>query len=130
MALGANTRNPSAIDAYLIDPVTGTSDLVVKNEALATLEDVSRDRKTGLVSRLVGRGDNNLYLVNLDTGSETLLTPHTGPGTFSGELAPDAKTVYLVSNKDRDLLAFARIRLGANGSPGPIEVIADAPTRS
>ena len=127
LALGTNTRNPAAIDAYLTDPLTGTSDLVVQNDALATLEDVSRDRKWGLVSRLVGRGDNNLYLVSFDTRKEILLTPHTGPGTFSGELAPDAKTVYLVSNKDRDLLAFARIRVGADGSAGPIEVVASRP---
>ena len=127
LALGANTRSPSAMDAYLTDPVTGASDLVVQNDAISTLEDVSRDRRVGLVSRLVGRGDNNLYLVNLETRKETLLTPHTGPGSFSGELAPDAKTVYLVSNKDRDLLAFARVRIAADGSAGPIEVLAERP---
>ena len=30
-----------------------------------------------------------------------------------------------MSNKDRDLFAFARVRLGADGTPGPIEVIAE-----
>ncbi|MGE0461778.1 MAG: prolyl oligopeptidase family serine peptidase [Vicinamibacterales bacterium] len=127
LATGTNTRNPSAIDAYLTDPVTGESRMVVQNDALATLEDVSRDGKWGLVSRLVSRGDNNLYLVHLESRKETLLTPHTGPGTFAGELSPDGRTVYLVSNKDRDLLAFARIELAADGSPGPIEVIAERP---
>jgi dipeptidyl aminopeptidase/acylaminoacyl peptidase len=100
---------------------------VVQNDALATLEDVSRDRTFGLVSRLVGRGDNNLYLVNFASRKETLLTPHTGPGEFSGEIAPDGRTVYLISNKDRDALAFARVRLGADGAAGPIEVIAARP---
>ena len=33
--------------------------------------------------------------------------------------------MYLSANKDRDLTAFARIRLGADGAPGPIEVIAE-----
>ena len=127
LALGANTRNPSAMDAYLADPSSGAAELVVQNDALATLEDVSRDRRFGLVSRLLGRGDNNLYLVDLQARKETLLTPHTGPGSFSGELAPDGKTVYLVSNKDRDLLAFARVRIGADRAPGPIEVIAERP---
>jgi Tol biopolymer transport system component len=125
LALGANTRNPAAIDAYLVDPLTANRDLVVQNDAMATLEDVSPDRRVGLVSRLVGRGDNNLYLVDFTTRRETLLTPHTGPGTFSGELAPDGRTVYLVSNKDRDLLAFARIRVGDGGAAGPIEPIAE-----
>lgn len=124
LALGTNTRTASAIDAYLTDPATGASDLVVQNDAIATLEDVSRDRAFGLVSRLVGRGDNNLYLVDLKTKKETLLTPHTGPGSFAGELSPDGKIVYLESNKDRDLAAFARVRLAADGVPGPIEVLA------
>jgi dipeptidyl aminopeptidase/acylaminoacyl peptidase len=127
LAMGTNTRNPSAIDAYLTDPVTAATDLVVQNDALATLEDVSRDEQYGLLSRLIGRGDNNLYLVNLRAQQETLLTPHTGPGTFSGELSPDGRTVYLVSNKDRDLLAFSRIRIDADGSAGPIEVLAERP---
>ena len=63
--------------------------------------------------------------VDLATRKETLLTPHSGPGTFYGELAPDARTIYLVSNKERDLLAFARIRIGVDGSVGPIDVIAE-----
>ena len=127
LAIGANTRNPAAIDAYLTDPVSGVNQLVVQNDALATLEDVSRDRTMGLVSRLVGRGDENLYLVDFATRKETLLTPHTGPGTFSGMLAPDAKTVYLISNKDRDLMAFARIRIGSDRSAGAIDIIAERP---
>ena len=127
LAIGTNTRNPSAIDAYLVDPIGGTTDLVVQNDALATLQDVSREDKYGLVSRLIGRGDNNLHLVDLATRKETLLTPHTGPGSFFGELSPDGRTVYLVSNKDRDLLAFARVRIGADGSAGPIETIAARP---
>jgi dipeptidyl aminopeptidase/acylaminoacyl peptidase len=122
---GSNIRNPSAIDAYLTDPASGASDIVVENDALATLEDVSHDNAHGLVSRLVSRGDNNLYLVDFKTHRETLLTPHSGPGTFTGKLSPDGRTVYLMSNKDRDLLAFARIRIGANDKPGPIELVAE-----
>src|ERR1041384_2287475 len=127
LEMGTNTRNPSAIDAYLTDPQSGASDMVVQNDALATLEDVSRDGKFGLVSRLISRGDNNLYLVDLKARKETLLTPHKGPGTFSGELSPDKDTVYLVSNKDRDLLAFSRVKIAADGSAGAIEVIAERP---
>jgi dipeptidyl aminopeptidase/acylaminoacyl peptidase len=127
LAFGTNTRSPSAIDAFLIDPSSAKTEMVVQNDAVATLEDVSRDERVGLVSRLIGRGDNNLYLVDLQTRQETLLTPHTGPGTFFGELSPDARTVYLVANKDRDLLAFCRVKVGADGSPGPIEVLAERP---
>jgi dipeptidyl aminopeptidase/acylaminoacyl peptidase len=110
-----------------VEPAGGANDIVVENDALATLDDVSHDNAHGLVSRLVNRGDNNLYLVDFKTRRETLLTPHSGPGTFTGKLSPDGRTVYLMSNKDRDLLAFACIKLGAEGKPGPIEIIAERP---
>jgi hypothetical protein len=89
----SNARNPSAIDAYLVDPVGGASDMVVENDALATLDDVSHDNSQGLVSRLVSRGDNNLYLVDFKTHRETPMTPHSGPGTFVGKLSPDGRGV-------------------------------------
>jgi dipeptidyl aminopeptidase/acylaminoacyl peptidase len=125
LATGSNTRSASAIDAMLTDPTTGTSDTVVQNEAIASVDDVSRDGRRALVNRLVSRGDNNVYLVDLTTRRETLLTAHTGPGTFFGKVAADGATVYLASNKDRDLLAFARVKIAADGSAGPIEVVAE-----
>jgi dipeptidyl aminopeptidase/acylaminoacyl peptidase len=99
--------------------------MIVENDALATLESTSRDSSRGLVNRLVSRGDNNLYLIDFKAHLETLLTPHTGPGSFYGALSPDGRTIYLMTNKDRDLLAFARVRINPDGSAGPIEVIAE-----
>src|SRR5262245_19412088 len=46
-----------------------------------------------------------------------LLTPHEGPGTFAGRFATDGKSVYLATNRDRDLIAFAELPI-ANGQPG------------
>ena len=124
LATGSNVRNPSAIDAYLTDPASGNTEIAVKNDALATLEDVSRDNTHGLVNRLISRGDNNLYVVDFKTGHETLLTPHTGPGEFFGQFSPDAHTVYIASNAGPDLLAFGRVKISADGTAGPIEIIA------
>ncbi|MEO8972209.1 MAG: S9 family peptidase, partial [Ktedonobacteraceae bacterium] len=55
------------------------------------------------------------------------LTPHEGPGSFEeGKFAPDGRTIYLASNKERELIAFARVRLqdAEPGKIGEIEVIA------
>jgi dipeptidyl aminopeptidase/acylaminoacyl peptidase len=121
---GSNTRSPAAIDAYFTDPSDATTAMLVENDASATVEGVSRDNTKVLISRLVSRGDNNLYLVDAKTHHETLLTPHTGPGSFAGHLSPDGRTVWLDSNKDRDLECFARVRIAPDGSAGPIETIA------
>ena len=124
LTLASNQRSPDTMDAYLLDPVGGKVDLVAELKGVGGIEGVSRDNRYVLISRLANRGNNNLYLVDHKTGGEQLLTPHTGPGEFNGTLSPDGNTVYLVTNKDRDLTAFGRVRIGADGKPGPIEVIA------
>ena len=124
IAMGSNRANPSAIDVYLVDPASGERQLISDNKGLQAVEDVSRDGTLALVSRVRGRGDNDLYLINLKTRAETLVTPHDPPGSFGGQLAPDGRTIYLTSNKDRDMAAFARVRMDNAGTPGPIQVLA------
>jgi dipeptidyl aminopeptidase/acylaminoacyl peptidase len=124
ISMGSNRANPSAIDAYLVDPASGERALVSDNKGLQTLDDVSRDGALALVARLRGRGDNDLYLVNLASHAEALVTPHTPPGSFDGVFAPDGRSIYLSSDKDRDTLAFARIRIDGLDRISPPEVIA------
>src|SRR5580765_4001342 len=95
ITMGSNRANPATIDAYLADPVSGTRTLLSSNNGLQTVEDVSRDGHRALVSRLRGRGDNDLYLIDLGTHAETLVTPHDPPGSFSGQLAPDGRSIYM-----------------------------------
>ncbi|HTG93188.1 MAG TPA: S9 family peptidase [Pyrinomonadaceae bacterium] len=125
IAFSSNRRDPSATDSYIFEVATGQSRMVAQNRGTGSIDDVSRDGKYAIVSRLVNRGDNNLYLVRLSDSKETLLTPHDGPGQFGGiSFSTDGRAVYLISNKDRDLTALARVRLNQNGEPGPIEVLA------
>jgi dipeptidyl aminopeptidase/acylaminoacyl peptidase len=122
----SNRRNPAATDSYLLDAATGQIKMVAENKGVGGIEEISRDNRRAILSRLLNRGDNNLYLIDLAAGKETLLTPHEGPGSFGGaQFSPDGQTIYFASNKDRDLLALARVRLDANGQPGAIETIAE-----
>jgi dipeptidyl aminopeptidase/acylaminoacyl peptidase len=125
LALSSNRRNGAAIDAWVADLATGEMRLVAENPGIGALADLSRDGRRAVLSRVVSRGDSNLYLLDLEAGGELLLTPHEGPGAFfGGFLSPDGSAVYLSSNLDRDLGAFARVRIGAGGAPGPVEVLA------
>ncbi|MGZ8667484.1 MAG: S9 family peptidase, partial [Solirubrobacterales bacterium] len=88
------------------------------NPGVGTLTDVSRDGKRAVVSRVRSRGDTDLYLIDLATGREELLTPHDPPGSFGGgKLAPDGTTVYLTSNKGADHTYLAKVRIGPDGKP-------------
>lgn len=122
LTMSSNRRKVFAGDAYLVDAATGEQRLVTRNRGLGGFIDVTRDGKYGLLYRLVNRGNDNLFLVDLEDAREVLLTPHDGPGQFFGKFSSDGKTVYLQSNKDRERLAFAKVELrraaGAEKSKG------------
>ncbi len=120
----SNRRNPASTDSYLLDVKTGEMRMVAENKGIGGIEEVSRDGRRAIVSRLLNRGNNNLYLIDIATGKEALLTPHEGPGSFGGaQFTPDGRTIYFASNKDRDLLALARVIIDEKGQPGAIEVV-------
>ncbi|HSH83404.1 MAG TPA: prolyl oligopeptidase family serine peptidase, partial [Herpetosiphonaceae bacterium] len=125
LALASSRRSADAMDVYLADIATGTLHLVAENQGVGALEDISRDRRLAILNRMRNRGDNDLFLVDIQSMEEQLLTPHTGPGNFgNGRFSPDRQTIYLVSDHDRELTAFGRVRLDDAGRPGPIEVVA------
>jgi dipeptidyl aminopeptidase/acylaminoacyl peptidase len=117
LTLGSNRRSGAAIDAYLYDVEARSLRLVSENRGVGGFSDLTSDRRFALLSRVASRGDNNLYLVEVATGKETLLTPHDGPGSFFGAFSPTGDAVYLASNRGRDRRGFARLELNG-GSPG------------
>ncbi|HEY6148377.1 MAG TPA: S9 family peptidase [Thermoanaerobaculia bacterium] len=124
LTLGSNRRSGAAIDAYVWDAATGTSRLVTENRGIGSFSSLSPDGNYALLERLVSRGDDNVYLVEIASGKETLLTPHEGPGSYSGAFGADSRTVYLGADKDRDRRAFAKMTIGADGKPGTLQVVA------
>jgi dipeptidyl aminopeptidase/acylaminoacyl peptidase len=127
LMVASSVRDPAAVEPYLLDPKAAQMQPLASGEGITQLVSVSRDGRRGFLERLKSRGDNDLYLVDISTRKQTLLTPHTPPGEFSGEISPDGDVVYVSSNKDRDLQAFGRIKLNERGDPSQIEVLAERP---
>ena len=118
----SNRANPESMDAYLFDLASEKSSLVAKNPGVGYLLDTSSDGNFAVLYRQKTRGDNDLYLVELTKGGETLLTPHEPPAQFgSAAFSPDGRWIYLSSNDGRDRTAFARMKL--SGGIGPIEIL-------
>jgi hypothetical protein len=61
-------------DQRLLDPVSGRMDLVAELGGVGGIQGVSRAGSRAVVTRLRSRGDNNLYLLDLQTRKEALLT--------------------------------------------------------
>ena len=124
IAIDSNRNDPASRDSFMIDVATGETKLVAKNPGVGGIEGISRDGKRALLSRLKNRGDNNLYLLDLTSGKDMLITKHDGVATFFGEITPDGREVYIGTNQDLDLMAFGRIKFAADGTPGDIEILA------
>jgi dipeptidyl aminopeptidase/acylaminoacyl peptidase len=125
IAIDSSRDDPARRDSFMIDVATGQTRLVAKNPGVGGIDGISRDGSRALLTRLKNRGDNNLYLLDLASGKDTLITKHDGVAEFSGEIAPDGRAAYVVTNKDRDLFALGRIKIAADGTPGPIEILAE-----
>ena len=114
LLLGSNRANPGSLDSYIYHVGLGRLRLAAVNQGTGSIEDVSDDGRWGLVQRVKSRGDSNLYLVGLHERADVLLTPHKPPGNFDNpRFSPDGKTVYLLSDLDRDRVGLARVRLQA-----------------
>lgn len=125
VALSSNRRDPATTDSYFFDLASSKMKMVAENKGVGGIQDISRDNRFAIVNRVVSRGDNNLYFLEISTGKEALITPHEGPGSFgSAHFAPDGRAIYFTSNKGRDLTAFARVGLKTEGGFGDAEVIA------
>lgn len=120
----ANVRDPAAMDGWLYDPAQRAAKNIVHNQGIGEISGLSAEGRYALVNRLVSRGNNDLYQIEIATGKETLLTRHQGPGSFFGRYALDGTRVYLGSNRGRDRIAFAQVQFDAKGKPGTIEVLA------
>jgi dipeptidyl aminopeptidase/acylaminoacyl peptidase len=125
IAIDSNRDDPASRDSFMIDVAAGETKLVAKNPGIGSIDGISRDARRALLSRLQNRGDNNLYLLDLASGKDTLITKHDGVALFFGEMAPDGGAAYIGTNKDRDLMAFGRIKFAADGTPGNIEILAE-----
>jgi dipeptidyl aminopeptidase/acylaminoacyl peptidase len=105
LSFGSNEQNQTGVDFFIYDVAKATYNLEVKNKGTGGISDFSGDNYKVLITKLASRGNNDLYLYDLKTKQEKILTEHDGPGSFFGKLT-NAGDVYLGSNKDRDLIAF------------------------
>jgi dipeptidyl aminopeptidase/acylaminoacyl peptidase len=125
LAISSSRRDPATTDSYFIDLASGKMRMIAENKGVGGVQDISRDNRFAVINRLLNRGDNNLFLVETAGGKEALFTAHEGPGSFgNARFTPDGRAIYFTSNKNRDLAAFARVRINTDGRPGDIEVIA------
>ena len=110
LSFSSNQDNPAGMNSYFYNVSSGESRLVVQNNGIGRISDISDDNSKSLLSRLVSRGSNDIFLIN-EEGDESLLTKHEGPGTFFARFAPDGN-IYFGSNLNRDRIGFGKLENG------------------
>ena len=108
LSYSSNEKNPTGMDSYLYNVPAKSIEYYFKNQGIGRVADIGKKNDQFLVSRLASRGSNDLYLIDKNS-NETLLTEHSGPGSFYGKFAPNGE-IYMGSNLDRDKIAFGKIK--------------------
>jgi len=122
LAYSSNVENAAGMDCWLYDGETGEHRLIAKNQGIGTCE-LSPDATRAVAWRMLSRGNSDLYLVDLQSGGEQLLTGHAGVAESEDALWLDDDTVVFASNVDREMMALATVEI-ADGRADALEYLA------
>ncbi|MFT5501022.1 MAG: dipeptidyl aminopeptidase/acylaminoacyl peptidase [Woeseiaceae bacterium] len=125
LAFSSNVRGAGSMDCYLYDTEDKEAKLIAENDGIGTIAALSPSGERAVIWRMVSRGNSNLYLLEIASGSEQLLTPHEGVAESDIARFVDNDTILISTNIDREMIALGRIDIDAEGSAGSIRIIAE-----
>jgi len=116
-AFASNRRDESVFDVY-VQGRTETGDdatLVTEGDGWLSVGGWSPNDDRVLVSEAHWSFDQDLHVLDIESGDMTHVTPHEGDVRFrSANWGPDGDAVYLVTDYESDTLALARLDLTAD----------------
>jgi len=108
----SNKRNPQFFDIYAMSVADGKEELLYQQDGSNSFADASDNGDKIIISRSGTELslDNNLYLYDVKTKKETLLTPHKDASEFGDvEFLPDGDSIIFTSNQDREFSVMTQI---------------------
>ena len=123
LSYSSNAAGNDGMDCWLYDTHSDEARLIASNDGIGVCQ-LSPDAQRAVVWRMQSRGNTNMYLMDIATNSEHLLTPHMGVALANQEEFVDNNTLLVSTNIDREFVALARIDIAADGTPGPVSYIA------
>ena len=121
LGYSSTAESERGMDCWLHDTEAGENRLIARNNGIGFCG-LSPDNRTALAWRLVSRGNDNLYLIDVESGEEQLITPHEGVAVTPDVIFLNNDTVLFSSNIDREMPALARVDI-VDGVAGPIEFL-------
>ncbi|WP_123538789.1 S9 family peptidase [Halosimplex salinum] len=128
-AFASNRRDESVFDVYVQDrTATGEdAELVNEGDGWVSVGGWSPDDDRLLVSQAHWNFDQDLYVLELDSGELRHVTPHEGDVRFTSvQWSPDGDAFYLTTDYEADTKYLARLDLDAMGPDADESDLADA----
>jgi dipeptidyl aminopeptidase/acylaminoacyl peptidase len=111
-AFASNRRDESVFDVYVQGRDDDEAELVHEGDGWLSVGGWSPDDEKLLVAEAHSNVDQDLYVLDLETGDLDHLTPHEGDVRYgSAQWAPDGEGIYLVTDEGADLRWLARLDL-------------------
>ncbi|MEM1264069.1 MAG: S9 family peptidase [Pseudomonadota bacterium] len=117
----SSAESDNGMDCWLHDTETDDNRLIVKNQGIGVCG-LSPDNQYAVAWRMVSRGNTDLYLVDVATGAEQLITPHDGVAISEDGLFLDNDTLLFATNVEREMLGLAKITI-VDGTASPLEIV-------
>ncbi|MFB6183275.1 MAG: prolyl oligopeptidase family serine peptidase [Haloarculaceae archaeon] len=111
-AFASNRRDEAVFDVYVQgrDATGGDAEMVHEGDGWLGVAGWSPDDDRLLLSKAYSNFDQDLYVLDLNGGDVTHLTPHEGDVRYgSTQWSPDGEAVYLVTDDGADTLYMARL---------------------
>ncbi|WP_049903015.1 S9 family peptidase [Halococcus agarilyticus] len=115
-AFTSNRRDESVFDVYTQarDATGDDAELVHEGDGWLSIPGFAPADDRLVVSEAHSSFDQDLHVLDLDTGSFEHVTPHEGDARFLGtEWGPDGDALYCLTDRDGDTLSLARLDLGS-----------------
>ncbi|XVH30723.1 S9 family peptidase [Haloferacaceae archaeon DSL9] len=113
-AFTSNRRDNAVFDVYVQgrEETGEDAELVMEGGGWLTLDGWSPDDARLLVARAHSNADQDVHVLEIDSGETTHITPHEGDVRhLSADWGPDGESVYLVTDRETDTLRLERVDL-------------------
>ena len=115
IAYVSTRRNGTDLDVYIMDPLDPSTDrLLLEVEGLWSVAGWSRTADELLLLHAVSNLDNELYVLDIGTGSLTRVSDDTDGAVRHGspQWSPDGNALYYTSDRETEFLYLRRLDLG------------------
>lgn len=112
LAFSDNRRHPAHFDVYICDLEGGNARRVYEQDGSNMVADWSHDGRSLLIQRRTGSLDQELFLLDINSGVARHLTPHERPVQYGhAQFAPDDRSIFLTTDAGSEFSRAARMDL-------------------